>query len=126
MPQNRPHPQLTFGELVKIVLEHLNNYEKFKEDFEKHKKMVSCLLNNQANKSVNKCPNHEGIITVSDFSAQSPDNNRVSNFHGAIEEIDIHKDLMKIEKGLTEVAVVTGQHTRVAEIAANRKNSVKE
>ena len=99
MSQNRP--QLTFGELVKVVLE-------LKEDFQKHKQLVSRLLSNKVDKPVKKRLEHEDILplqTESSIHIQSSENktlNSAPNLKRTKEKIDIHRDLIKIEKDLLE------------------------
>ena len=98
MSQNRP--QLTFGELVKVVLE-------LKEDFQKHKQLVSRLLSNKVDKPVKKRLEHKDILLQSESSIQIQSSvnkalNSSSNLNGTKEKIDIHRDLIKIEKDLLE------------------------
>ena len=97
MSQTRP--QLTFGELVKVVQE-------LKEDFQKHKQMVSRLLGNKVDKPVKKRLEHEDIFLLQPESpvqsSEKKSQNAAFNFNGTKEKIDIQRDLIKIEKDLLE------------------------
>ena len=117
MSQNRP--QLTFGELVKVVQE-------LKEDFQKHKQMVSRLLGNKVDKPVKKRLDHENIFLLQpDSSVESLEKkslNTSSNFNGTKEKIDIQRDLIKIEKDLLEFQEET---TETEKAGNNQRNSTK-
>ena len=88
MSQNRP--QFTFGELVKVVQELI-------EDFQNHKQMVYCQLNNKVDKPGKEILDHEDILQLSEKK-----NRNTLGFNGTKERIDIQRDLIKIEKDLLE------------------------
>ena len=88
MSQNRP--QYTFGELVKVVQELI-------EDFQKHKQMVYCHLNNKVDKPGKEILDHGEILLLSEKKSLN-----TPNFNVTKEKIDIQRDLIKIEKDLLE------------------------
>ena len=88
MSQNRP--QFTFGELVKVVQELI-------EDFQNHKQMVYCHLNNKVDKPGKKILDHGDILQLSENKTLNTPKSNVTK-----EKIDIQRDLIKIEKDLME------------------------